>query len=121
MKDRDILILKRIVQYADEISGTISRFELDLDKLRSDYVVKNAIAMCVLQIGELVVNLTDDFKVQYDKMPWRDIISVRNRAAHTYFSIDMEILWGIAASDVPDLRNYCAEIIKQKEDNCPTV
>ena len=67
MKDRDVTILKRVVQYADEINGTITRFELDLDKLKSDYVMKNAVAMCILQIGELVVNLSDDFKATYNK------------------------------------------------------
>ena len=48
MKDRDVTILKRIVQYADDVSGTITRFDLDLDKLKSDYVMKNAVAMCIL-------------------------------------------------------------------------
>lgn len=116
MRDRDTTILMRIIQYADEINGTVSRFALDLEKFKRDYVVKNAIAMCILQIGELAVNLTDDFKEKYNKMSWRDIVSVRNRAAHTYFSIDTEILWGIATSDVPALRRYCADIIQSKDD-----
>ena len=67
MNDRDIIILKRIVQYSDEINGTITRFNLDLHKLTDDYVMKNAIAMCILQIGELVVNLSDEFKATYKK------------------------------------------------------
>ena len=46
MRDRDTTGLLKIVQYADEISGTISRFELDIDKFKSDYVVKNAIYVC---------------------------------------------------------------------------
>ena len=116
MNDRDVIILKRIVQYSDEINGTITRFNLDLHKLKDDYVMKNAIAMCILQIGELVVNLSDEFKATYNKMPWRDIVSVRNKAAHTYFSIDMEILWGIAEKDIPDLRCYCVDIVSQKEN-----
>ena len=40
MKDRDITILTKIVQYADEINGTVSRFNLDLEKFESDYIVK---------------------------------------------------------------------------------
>ena len=113
MNDRDVTILKRIVQFSDEINGTIVRFNLDLDKLKNDYVMKNAVAMCILQIGELVANLSDEFKATHNKMPWRDIVSVRNRAAHAYFSIDMEILWGIAEKDIPDLRSYCIDIISQ--------
>jgi uncharacterized protein with HEPN domain len=115
MKDRNITIIQRIIQYADEIQGTIIRFDLDNYKFKSDYVVKNAICMCVLQIGELVVNLSDDFKLKHPQMPWRDIISVRNRTAHTYFSIDLEILWGIATIDIPALQAYCKKILEQKE------
>ena len=115
MRDRDTIVLMKIVQYADEINGTISRFELDFEKFKSDYVVKNAIAMCILQIGELVNNLTDDFKIGHSKMPWRDIISLRNRAAHTYSDMDMEILWNIATKNVPELKEYCESIVKEKQ------
>jgi len=33
MMDKDLTILMKIIQYADEISGTVSRFELDFDRL----------------------------------------------------------------------------------------
>ena len=111
MNDRDITVLKRIVQYADEIDGTLSRFSLEFDKFKADYVVKNAISMCVLQIGELVGKLSGELKAEYNKMPWRDIVSIRNRAAHAYGSIDVEILWDIAVNNVPELRAYCVAII----------
>ena len=117
MKDRDISILWKIVDYANEIEGTIIRFELDLNKFENDYVVKNAISMCLLQIGELVGKLTDEFKLKYSKMEWRDIVSIRNRAAHTYGSMDIEILWNIAESDVPKLKCYCESIIEEKSDS----
>jgi len=115
MRDRDINILIKIVQYANEVSGTISRFNLDLDKFEADYVVKNAIAMCVLQIGELVNTLSNEFKKEHSKTPWREIVSLRNRTAHAYISIDWEILWDIATKDVPELKTYCESIINNKE------
>ena len=117
MRDRDTMILMKILQYADEINGTITRFNLDIDKFRNDYVVKNAIAMCVLQIGELVNTLTDEFKAEHSKIPWRDIVSLRNRTAHAYISIDFEILWGIATGDVPILKTYCASIIENNSED----
>ena len=115
MKDRDISILIKIVQYSDEISGTISRFELDLDKFKKDYVVRNAISMSVLQIGELAGKLTEDFRLTYNKMPWRDIRALRNIAAHAYGSIDFEILWGVATVNVPELKKYCEKIVKENK------
>lgn len=112
MKDRDAAVLKKVLQYSNEIEGTIARFELDYNKFRNDYVVKNAISKCVLQIGELAGKLSDEFKLENDKMPWRDIISIRNRAAHAYESMDMDILWGIALDNIPQLKTYCENILK---------
>ena len=72
--------------------------------------------MCVLQIGELANTLSDDFKDKHPKMKWREIVSLRNRTAHTYISIDWEILWGIAIKDVPELKTYCENILKNREN-----
>ena len=113
MSDRDITSLKLIVKYSDEISGTIGRFDLDYNKFKDDYVVKNAISMCILQIGEVSGRLTDEFKKTHDKMPWRDIIALRNRAAHAYESADMEILWKTVVDRVPELKAYCESILNE--------
>ena len=116
MKDRNIVVLKKIVKYSSEISGTIERFELDFDKFKNDYVMKNAISMCILQIGELPGNLTDEFKAEYGKMKWRDMVAVRNRTAHGYGSMDIEVIWDIATTDIPELKQYCENIIEEKEE-----
>ena len=62
MSSRDEIILKKIIQYSDEIQATINRFELTKESFEADFVAKNAISMCILQIGELVGKLSDDFK-----------------------------------------------------------
>jgi uncharacterized protein with HEPN domain len=77
--------------------------------------MKNSISMCLLQIGELAGKLTDEIKAEYSEIVWRDIIAVRNRAAHAYGSMDMEILWDIATNDIPELKTYCENIIEEKE------
>ncbi|MBQ3463024.1 MAG: hypothetical protein IJH36_07925, partial [Clostridia bacterium] len=73
MNSRDALILQKIIEYSDEIQATIDRFSLDRDKFAGDFVVKNAVAMCILQIGELTANLTDEFKAANSDIPWREI------------------------------------------------
>ena len=73
--------------------------------------------MCVLQIGELTVHLTDDFKVKYSSMPWQDIKRMRNIAAHRYGSFDIDVLWDTIANDIPSLRKYCLEAINHIKDS----
>ncbi len=93
MNNRDELILRKIIQYSDEIQMTIERYSLNREIFVGDYVFKNAISMCILQIGELVGKLTDKFKAKNNEMPWRDIKAMRNIAAHNYGKIDPIMLW----------------------------
>ena len=48
MSNRDEIILKKIIQYSEEIAETITRFELTQDKFSGDFIAKNAISMCIL-------------------------------------------------------------------------
>lgn len=70
---------------------------------------RNAVALCVLQIGELVSVLSDDFKAEHSQIPWRDIKAMRNIVAHHYGSIDTEILWNTTLEDIPALEAFCLE------------
>ena len=67
---REIDILKRIISYCDEIDETTERFGASYAALESDRIYKNALAMCVLQIGELTSHLSDGFKTAHRDMPW---------------------------------------------------
>ncbi len=65
--DRDISILHHIIQYCDEIAEMIQGHKLTLEKVGADPLYRNALAMSVLQIGELVNVLSDDFKAANDR------------------------------------------------------
>ena len=52
--------------------------------------------MCVVQIGELVSQLSGEVKAQNKAIPWRIIKDTRNFYVHAYGSIDIPsvgILW----------------------------
>jgi uncharacterized protein with HEPN domain len=116
MNKRDRIVLQKIISYADELAQTIKRFDLDEKKLPKDFVVKNSIAMDILQIGELANALTNEFRNVSNMIPWRDIISLRNRAAHGYGSFDWSIIWEVASQDIPNLEAEIGKIMQQ-EDN----
>ena len=118
--NKDIEILERMIKYCNEIDEANTQFGKSFDILESNSVYKNAVAMCILQIGELTTHLSESFKKEYNKMPWRDIKDMRNIAAHRYGSFDSEILWDTMEGDIPSLKEYCEEILKninEDEDN----
>jgi len=112
MNERDKNILEHIICYCNEINDANDQFGSSLDVLKANSVYKNAVSMCILQIGELVILLSDELKIQYDEMPWQDIKSMRNIAAHQYHKFDLDTLWETIVEDIPKLREYCDYIIR---------
>lgn len=110
--ERDISILTHIVSYCDQINETMRRFGQDYDVFASDMIYRNAVALCILQIGELVGKLTDAFREQHTAVPWRNIKAMRNIVAHSYGTVDSQITWEIITEDIPYLREYCCKVIE---------
>lgn len=113
--ERNTHILEHIVSYCFQIEETIQRFGDSKEAFQTDAIYRNAAALCILQIGELVGNLTDDFRIQHPSIPWRQIKAMRNIIAHRYGTIDPDTTWEIMKDDIPTLKNHCQFIIEQSE------
>lgn len=111
--DRNISILRHIVTYCDQIELTVQRFG-DGDVFQNDPIYRNAAALCILQIGELVGNLSDEFRAQHPDVPWRQIKAMRNIVAHRYGTVDPKLTWEIIQGDIPSLKTYCLHIIEEQ-------
>ena len=112
---RNIDILMHIRDYCAEINHTMDTFGRDYDIFVSNSIYQNAVALCVLQIGELTTHFTDEFKSAYNKVPWNQIKALRNVVAHNYGKIDKETLWETLLNDIPDLNDYCCQIITEHQ------
>jgi uncharacterized protein with HEPN domain len=69
------------------------------------------LAVCVLQIGELVSQLSDDIKTQNNAVPWRAIKDTRNFYVHAYGAIDVSSVWDTLENDIPALKAECEHIL----------
>nr|WP_325196459.1 HepT-like ribonuclease domain-containing protein [uncultured Oscillibacter sp.] len=109
--DRNISILEHVVSYCRQIEQTVERFGDEFSIFQNDPIYRNAAALCILQIGELVGKLTEEFREQHPAVPWRQIKAMRNIVAHSYGTVDPEITWEIISEDIPALKKYCETII----------
>ncbi len=109
MKNRDYRILLHIMEYCDKLIAFTS--DMDFDAFEQSALHQDACSLCILQIGELVHNLTDEFKEKHPSIPWRQIRSMRNIVAHHYGDIDTETLWYTISDDIPPLKNFCLNIL----------
>lgn len=70
-------------------------------------ILPNAVAMCLMQIGELTNKLSQEFKDDHKEIPWRAIRGMRNMIAHEYGNIDEETVWETAENGTNDLKRFC--------------
>lgn len=107
--ERDYGRLQDILQAANYIisfTEGLSQEELASDKLRYFAVVKN-----VEIIGEAAYMLSLEFKEKHTQIPWDDIIRMRHVLVHGYATIQPELLWQTALTDVPTLKAQVEAII----------
>ena len=114
--NRDLNILEHIIDYCDQIAEAVERFGNDEATFLRDRIYKNAVSLCILQIGELVSILTDEFRAMHKDRPWRDIKLMRNIVAHRYGTIDYTITWDVVQNDIPVLKKFCKEILLKPDD-----
>ena len=68
--------------------------------------------MNIIVIGEMASKLSAEFIKNYNAIPWKKIIGLRNIIAHHYFGVSIETIWEITATDIPELLKYLKEILK---------
>ncbi|WP_409967406.1 DUF86 domain-containing protein [Bengtsoniella intestinalis] len=112
--NRDLSILQHMVDYCNQIDETVAHFGNAYDTFANSAVYRNATALCILQIGELVGKLTEEFKTQHPAIPWKQIKAMRNIVAHSYGTVDPETTWEIIIDDIPSLRRFCCSIINSE-------
>ena len=114
MINKDKQILMHILKYCDDVLEDIEEFGDTFEAFEAKRAFRNSVSMSILQIGELSNKLSKEFKDSTrEEVPWRKIYNMRNHFAHGYGSMDEEMIWNTAISDVPSLKNFCERQLEQ--------
>ena len=109
MVNRDYEVLNKILDETNVIIELIKGF--DCAAFLLDERTKRAVSMTLINIGELVKLLSDDFKQANTVIPWRKVAGLRDVAAHGYQILRMEDIWSTATTDVPVLQETIIKMI----------
>ena len=111
MQHRDKIIIQKILSEID------IAFEMlgDCDELSfvNDEKLKRAVGMTVINIGELVKNVSDELRSENKGVPWKAIAGMRDIAAHKYQTLRMEDVYNTVRMDFPALRTMLSAIVEK--------
>lgn len=82
-------------------------FEDFVDDIRTQWAVE----MGLIRIGETINRIPESVLARFPDQPWRQIVGMRNFAAHQYDDLDPRRVWRTATIDVPALRSYLADVV----------
>lgn len=109
MVRRDEVVLRKVleeIKIAEELLGDCS-----LDAFLSNEMQKRAMCMTVINIGELVKNLTEECRLSNPQVEWKAIAGFRDIAAHKYQTLRMEDVHHTVVVDFPELKQKLLEIL----------
>ena len=73
----------------------------------SDSKTQQAVILNILVMGEAATKLATerpDFVAQHPYIPWKQMRGMRNRMAHGYFEINLNIVWETVQVSLPELQ-----------------
>ena len=97
---------KRVVAVCDVLATLVDR---DVDSFTSDLRSQWAVEMGLIRIGEAVNRIPDEVLRRFPDQPWRQIVDMRNFAAHQYDDLEPRRVWRTVTQDVPRLRAYLVD------------
>lgn len=73
---------------------TINKTEIDLEQ---DRVIRDMVLMNLVVIGETAAKASDQLKWTYPKIPWKDIVGLRDLIVHHYHEVNISKAWKVIA------------------------
>ena len=107
MQHKDLARLKHMLDSANAALSFIKgrlRKDLDIDRQLLSALIRE------LEIlGEAANHTSQDTQLKLTQIPWKQIISMRNRLIHAYFDINKDIVWNTVQKILP---NFCQSLDK---------
>ena len=116
MKNKDIIILKKILDYCSQLDEACDMFDNDYNNFLSNSVFQNACCMCILQIGELCKVISEELRMQEKVVPWKEWCGIRDIFAHQYSNLDCQSAWETIQHYLPELKTEIARILKKNDE-----
>lgn len=89
---------------------------LSMEGFKADLRTQKTVVMSIIETGEAATKIAasdPDFVAQNNGLPWSQMRGMRNRIAHGYFDIDLDIVWQTVVSAIPTLNQQAEALLDE--------
>ncbi len=107
--ERDNEQLGVILHYCERVRLAKGRFGDSFQVFQEDLQYQDCVSLCLIQIGEAVNRISDEFTRLHADIEWARIYGMRCHLVHGYGMFDAEIAWDAVERELPALESFCRE------------
>ena len=109
LKDRD-----RLNHMLDAAQKAVSFTQgLNQEKFYQDEKLTFALLHLLEILGEAASKISLEFRKRHSEIPWTKIAGTRNKLAHGYFDVDLDIIWQIVNTQLPTLITQLEKLTRE--------
>ena len=110
MQRREKIALQKICSEIDLVLKFIG--DKKLEEFLADELLKHAVGMSAINIGELTKHLSAELRQNYPEISWKKAAGFRDVVAHKYETLNMEDVYKTITEDFPELKTQIEKILE---------
>jgi uncharacterized protein with HEPN domain len=114
---------ERVEDYLGHIAEAVTRATSyvaplpDIEAFQNNPQVQDAVVRNIQIIGEAanhINRMAPEFIAQHPELPWQQMRRMRNSVVHTYFAVNLQIVWRTVQEDLPKLKQQVDQLLTQR-------
>jgi uncharacterized protein with HEPN domain len=110
----DSVYLRHILDAINKIESYIS---VGHDAFLLDSHWQDAVIRQLEIMGEATKRVSEGLRSRYPDIPWKRVAGLRDVLIHDYFGVDLEMVWEIAKTHLPQLKPEVEAILSAAENS----
>ena len=111
---------REIAEYLEDALSAMDKAkafvsDMSYEQFAEDEKTVFAVVRAIEIVGEAVKHVPQDFRREFNEIPWRDMAGMRDVLIHEYCGIDLETVWKTVKEDMPGLKRTMRDVLERLE------